>query len=120
MCCGNRDFISSLLVSVDQQEFKRLVALWSSPNKALFILFGKEGRSSHGKHLIPAAGAEHSSRAISKVLSAAELHWDVLTLIYTPRTRTAAGILVEQDKQFSISPISPQVFQDCSFPWSFE
>lgn len=24
-----------------------------------------------------------------------ELHWDVLTLIYTPRIRTAAGILVE-------------------------
>lgn len=72
MCCGNRDFISSLLVSVDQQEFKRLVALWSFPNKVLFSLFRRKRRSSHGKRLIPESVAEHSSRAISKVLSAAE------------------------------------------------
>lgn len=72
MCCGNRDFISFLLVSVDQQELKRLVALWSFPNKALFILFRKKGRSSHGKRLIPRSVAAHSSRAISRVLSAAQ------------------------------------------------
>lgn len=45
-----------------------------------------------------------------------DLHWDVLTLIYTPRIRTAAGILAEQNRQPSVTPISLQALQHCSFP----
>lgn len=110
MCCGNRDFISSLLVSVDQQELKRLVALWSFPNKALFILFRKKGRSSHGKHLIPGFAAEHSSRAISKVVSAAER-----SALGCPHTHLHTE---DQDCSRHSCTTEPTIFSYSNFPSS--